>query len=87
MSAIEIGGATWRPAFTDDPHPFFAEQRVPAPVSRGEAFTALLTRFPGLALGSGGPVWRHSFQLHSLKSLPVTFTPVPAAIPCRRVPV
>src|SRR5260370_438038 len=36
MNAIDIGGATWRPAFTDDPHPFFAEQQVPAPVSRGE---------------------------------------------------
>ncbi len=53
-----------------------------APLARLEAeiaFTTLLTRFSGLALGPGGPVWRYAFQLHSLKSLPVTFTPVPAA--------
>jgi cytochrome P450 len=52
-----------------------------APLARLEAevaFTTLLTRFPGLALGPGGPVWRHSLMLHSLKTLPATFTPVPA---------
>ncbi len=51
-----------------------------APLARIEAesaFTALLTRFSNLALGPGGPVWRHSFQLHSLRNLPVTFTPGP----------
>lgn len=48
-----------------------------APLARIEAqaaFTALITRLDGLALGPGGPAWRHSFQLHGLKSLPVTFT-------------
>jgi cytochrome P450 len=52
-----------------------------APLARLEAeiaFTALLTRFPELALGPGTLAWRRSFQLHSLKTLPVTFTPVPA---------
>jgi cytochrome P450 len=51
-----------------------------APLARLEAelaFTALLTRFPDLKLGPGGPSWRHSFLLHGLKSLPVTFTPSP----------
>jgi cytochrome P450 len=51
-----------------------------APLARLEAkiaFTALLTRLDGLALGPGAPAWRHTFQLHSLKTLPVTFTPVP----------
>lgn len=55
-----------------------------APLARLEAeiaFTALLTRFPGLALGPGAPAWRHTSQLHSLKTLPVTFTPVPPSQP------
>jgi cytochrome P450 len=49
-----------------------------APLARLEAeiaFTALLTRLPGLALGPADPTWRHSYQVHSLKTLPVTFTP------------
>lgn len=49
-----------------------------APLARLEAeiaFTALLTRFPELALSPGPLAWRRSFQLHSLKSLPVTFGP------------
>jgi len=53
-----------------------------APLARIEAqaaFTALITRFDGLVPGPGGPVWRHSYQLHSLKSMPVTFTPAQAA--------
>ncbi len=53
-----------------------------APLARLEAeiaFIALLTRFPSLTLGPGAPAWRHSFQLHSLKTLPVTFTPVPSS--------
>ena len=57
-----------------------------APLARLEAeiaFTALLTRFPGLALGPGTPAWRHSFQVHSLKTLPVSFTPVPLRRPSR----
>ena len=48
-----------------------------APLARIQgqaAFTALITRLDGLALGPGGPAWRYSFQLHSMKSLPVTFT-------------
>lgn len=50
-----------------------------APLARLEAqmaFTALLTRLDGLELGPGDPSWRHSYALHSLKSLPVTFTPM-----------
>jgi cytochrome P450 len=53
-----------------------------APLARIEAhagFATLLTRFDNLALGPGDPVWRHSFQLHSLAALPVTFSPVPVA--------
>ena len=49
-----------------------------APLARLEAqvaFTALLTSLDGLELGPGAPSWRHSYALHSLKSLPVTFTP------------
>jgi len=52
-----------------------------APLARLEAqiaFTALLTRLDGLELGPGDPSWRHSYALHSLKSLPVTFTPTGA---------
>jgi cytochrome P450 len=48
-----------------------------APLARIQAqaaFTALITGLDGLAPGPGGPAWRYSFQLHSLKSLPVTFT-------------
>ncbi len=49
-----------------------------APLARLEAelaFTAILTKFPNLRLGPGKPSWRHSFLLHGLKSLPVTFDP------------
>lgn len=52
-----------------------------APLARlqaQEAFPALITRLDQMALaaGPGGLAWRYSFQLHSLKSLPVTFTAV-----------
>lgn len=49
-----------------------------APLARLEAqiaFSALLTRLDGLALGPGSLSWRRSYALHSLKSLPVIFTP------------
>jgi len=44
------------------------------------AFTALITKLDGLALAPAGPAWRYSFQLHSLKSLPVTWIPPAAAL-------
>ena len=49
-----------------------------APLARLEAqiaVTALITRLDKLALAPGPLSWRHSYALHSLKSLPVTFTP------------
>lgn len=57
-----------------------------APLARLEAqiaFTTLLTRLDGLELGPGEPSWRHSYALHSLKSLPLTFTPTPGGIQVR----
>lgn len=52
-----------------------------APLARlqaQEAFPALITALDEMALatGPGGLAWRYSFQLHSLKSLPVTFTAI-----------
>ncbi len=35
MSPTDIGEMTWRPGYTGDPHPFFAEPQILAPVSRG----------------------------------------------------
>ena len=35
MSTSDIEMATWRPVYAEDPHPFFAEPGLPAPVSRG----------------------------------------------------
>ncbi len=49
-----------------------------APLARLQAqiaVTALITRLDKLALAPGTLSWRHSYALHSLKSLPVTFTP------------
>lgn len=49
-----------------------------APLARLEAqiaVTALITGLDKLALAPGPLSWRHSYALHSLKSLPVTFTP------------
>ena len=47
-----------------------------APLARMEgriAFTTLLRRLPGLALGDGRLVWRENLGLRGLKALPVTF--------------
>lgn len=49
-----------------------------APLARLEgqiAFSALLRRFPGLALATDRVSWRENLGLRGLKSLPVTFQP------------
>ncbi len=34
MTSTETDMVTWRPSYSQDPHPFFADRRVAAPVSQ-----------------------------------------------------